>query len=561
MFRRIGFNFRSNLRWMLERFFLFLLLMSFFSAALLMSGLSKTVSDQYLKDVDLYVTVTEDGVSFTKWGDLHDHGPWHPGDETDAQAEELEALYKQLRTLPGVEWSDFSYDSGRDFPIWMKEPGNMGIILDLNEYNQDDLDPSRYETEEKWLSAVRRSILHYYDGIFAIGSSSYRNPGGGFTWYINDGDPIELYGCTEIDYENPTRLDTDYGWRLNASQQEILCGITNPMPRDFQLGKREITEGRLFTQEELDAGEMVCVIPENLGFIERDYIFESWHLYKLGTDVNLAVPLLDPEGNLVDELDFKLKIIGTYQPIHSYDDEELKMCPNRIYLPQQVLFRIRDAAWQYYQDNSRSFFDFPSLSYLTEPSVLLFKLDTLAHLDAFSDAVEALPGYQAGKISYFAEVGKVIDMLSGFYGVTASFRSLIWVFAGLALAMAVLVTVLDAFYRRREIAILQSMGELPRRITLQFVLELLIVLILSAAAALPLAMVGVRAAIPKLVAQAAAKASADADVLNAGELRAAVTVSGDAMLGTGLLILAALLVCWLTVYLLTKHFSVRKLLN
>ena len=48
----------------------------------------------------------------------------------------------------------------------------MGIILDLNEYNQDDLDPSRYETEEKWLSAVRRSILHYYDGIFSIGSSS-----------------------------------------------------------------------------------------------------------------------------------------------------------------------------------------------------------------------------------------------------------------------------------------------------------------------------------------------------------------------------------------------------
>ena len=563
MFKRIGFNFRSNLRWTLERFLLFLLLLSFFSAALLMSSLSKTVSDQYLKDVDLYLTVTEEGTTFTQWLDHVDYGPKYPRKESEEKVAELNVLYQKLRILPGVEWSDLSYDSDDGYPIWMKEPGNMGFVLDLGYYDEKKLDPSKYETEQKWLNAVRRDILHYYDGYMNPGAHAYDNNHTGISFIWNDdGTKEELYGATDIDPEEALRLVSDYGWRLRTCQMDILCGVGNTMPRDFQLGKRSLSAGRLFTQEELDEGAMVCVLPENLAFIEKEYVADSWHLYKLGTDVNLAVPLLDTEGNLVDELDFKLKIIGTYKPLQSCDEMELALCPNRIYIPQQVLFQIRDAAYQYYQDNHRRFFDYKCLSYVTEPSVLMFKLDSLEHLEAFTDAVDALPGYQEGKISYYAEVGKVIEMLSGFYGVTASFRSLIWVFAGLALAMAVLVTVLDAFYRRREIAILQSMGEKPRRITLQFVLELLIVLALSAAAAMPLAVAGVRAAIPGLLARAAEKAeAAEPSILNTDTLRAAVSVTGNELIGVGLLILAAMFVCGVTVYLLTKHFSVRKLLN
>lgn len=560
MFKRIGFNFRHNLRWMLERFVLFLLLLSFFAAALLMNDLAGTVSEKYLKDVGLYLTVQSKDLTVRSWDrDLQwGYGSWEPGGDYDRRVEALAENYKQLCRLPGVKWSDLSYDTGNNFPVWLKEPGPAGSVLELTG-SQD------YDAEAEWLTAEWTSVRKQYSR-YGHPQPSYGNPGGGFM--TTDGK-----SAFELSKEVSDRLlqfedkESDLGWRISAGQTDILRGVSGPIPREFRLGTRKIMEGRLFTREEIDEGAAVCVIPRNLAFIERGYPKDGWHLYRVGTTLNLAIPLLDENGNLVDELDLPLEIIGTYPAISYSRYEELNSCPNCIYMPEQTMFRIRDAAWQYYQDNGRQYFRFSSLSRIYGPNVLMFQFDTISHMESFVERLEQTPEYKNGDYSYYAELGKVIGMISGFYSAAASFRSVVWVFAALALGMALMLTVLDAFYRRREIAVLQSMGEKPRRITLQLMLELLAVLLASAATALPLAVLAVRRAIPALLSRTGqaledgAAEAAQSGGLDAGLLGRAVQIGRAEWLGVGLLILAALVICCAAVAFFTRHFSVRKLLN
>ncbi|MBQ2597974.1 MAG: FtsX-like permease family protein, partial [Oscillospiraceae bacterium] len=128
---------------------------------------------------------------------------------------------------------------------------------------------------------------------------------------------------------------------------------------------------------------------------------------------------------------------------------------------------------------------------------------------------------------------------------------------------------LDAFYRRRELAILQSLGETGGRLTLQFSIETLILLVVSWIAAIPAAFYAVRAAIPGMLTQTAASENPFASLggniqmvsLDALTIQTHLRYSGGDLAFFGLFTLLTVAFCALAVWICTKRFHVRTLLN
>ena len=200
---------------------------------------------------------------------------------------------------------------------------------------------------------------------------------------------------------------------------------------------------------------------------------------------------------------------------------------------------------------------------------MVFQFDRLDSLEAFIRRLENTPEYGAGSLQYFANVDDTVNMLSEFYGVAESFRSVSAIFGLLAAAFAVTLAVLDAFYRRRELAILQSIGESGGRLTLQFSLETLLLLILGWAAAIPAALRAVRAAIPGLLRQTAPAENPFATLseniemvtLDAGRVCERLSYSRQDLIFFALFTLVTVLFCAAAVHICTRRFHVRTLLN
>jgi hypothetical protein len=237
----------------------------------------------------------------------------------------------------------------------------------------------------------------------------------------------------------------------------------------------------------------------------------------------------------------------------------------QVELYYQIVYH-RDGGWQF--DQAQHYLDGEQFKQVGA-NAMVFQFDRLDSLEAFIRRLENTPEYGAGSLQYFANVDDTVNMLSEFYGVAESFRSVSAIFGLLAAAFAVTLAVLDAFYRRRELAILQSIGESGGRLTLQFSLETLLLLILGWAAAIPAALRAVRAAIPGLLRQTAPTENPFATLseniemvtLDADRVCERLSYSRQDLIFFALFTLVTVLFCAAAVHICTRRFHVRTLLN
>lgn len=549
MFRRIILNFIRRPLWTIQRVLLFAVLFVFFAMAFFMDDITNSVSKEYLTGMDL-------NVSIGSYLQQNSYRAAYSGSFQSYQesVKEYVDIFESLRHRKGVTYAGMDIRTGHQSPFVIKEKGRMGLTVFVE-------------------NAARNAQFESYDAKrrngFANGADPYNNEFDHYYRfeYPDDGSADRLLPTQDSPLISltPVEEQTDLQFIALNRYRSYFSGTASDVPQRMRYGSEELTEGRYFTKEEVEAGRLVCLIPEDLVWFDKSLTGDGYRMYKTGDELTIAVCLFGPDGNLADTIDYTFTITGTYR---SKDPTETAC---RVYLPQSVLLQMQDEAYDFYVSSGRKYYDLCRAVNICTPTEMLFSLDSKESLDSFIEAIEALPQYQSGKLMYYAAVSDVAEVYSGLVSFAGSINSIIYIFAALVVIIAAMMAVLDAFYRRKEIALLQSLGESAPSVTTQLVLENLIIMIISNAIAIPLALLLSRTVASRLISyipsmggmasQLPGAQYAAIPEIDIASITGSVSISTQQILLSILLIVTALAACAIASSLFAKRFSSRRLLN
>ena len=516
MLKRIGLNFRRNCGWVLERLLLFTVLLFFFAVSILMRTVTGLVNEELTGASDLYVSVSTQAQTEIRYS----------RNRLEARAAMLKHrdLFHSLAEEPGIIYCD--------------------------------------------------STLSYFPGLFHLSlsrpdpsESPYASPGQR-SYVFQSRDAAEFRKRTHNIFDQSAGT-SEFAKRIVKLEHDMLSlsntGFISMNEPDFlrlHLKDQRLAEGRLPTEAELSEGAAVCIVPAGLSRYADDEVIPL----KVGDVIAASCYRLDENYLTLNSETRELTVIGFYE---SADPEQESLPGSGIYVPEAQFLSLYDWCGDFLEANTEA--DVPETpdKYFAATQPMVFQFDRLDSLESFIRRLEETPEYGAGSLQYFANVDDTVNMLSEFYGVAESFRSVSAIFGMLAAAFAVTLAVLDAFYRRRELAILQSIGESGGRLTLQFSLETLLLLAAGWAAATPAALRAVRAALPGLLRQTAPAENPFASLseniemvtLDAGRVLARLSYSRQDFIFFALFTLVTVLFCAVAVHVCTRRFHVRTLLN
>lgn len=516
MLKRIGLNFRRNCAWTLERLLLFIVLLFFLAVSILMSTVTALVNEELIGASDLYVSVSTQAQTEIRYS----------GSRSEARAAMLkhQDLFHVLAEEPGVIYCDspLSYNPGYSF-LSLSRPN-------LSESAYASPGQRSYVFQSSDAAEFRRRVHNIFD---------------------------ESAGTKEFD-KRIVKLEHDM---LFLSNTEIVSMNETEFLR-LHLQDQRLAEGRLPTEAELSEGAAVCIVPAGLSLYADDAV----NPVQVGDVLSVSCYQLDENYLTLNSETRELTVIGLYE---SADPEQGNLPGNGIYVPEAQFLSIYDWCGDFLEAYSEA--DAPNSldKYFATTQPMVFQFDRLDALEAFIRRLEETQEYGDGSLQYFANVDDTVNMLSEFYGVAESLRSVSAVFGLLAAAFAVTLAVLDAFYRRRELAILQSLGESGGRLTLQFSLETLFLLAVGWAAAIPAALRVVRTAIPGLLRQtepaenpfASLSENIEMVTLDANRVCEHLSYSMQDLIFFALFTLVTVLFCAVVVHVCTRRFHVRTLLN
>ena len=516
MLKRIGLNFRRNCAWTLERLLLFIVLLFFLAVSILMRTVTVLVNEELIGASDLYVSVSTQAQTEIRYS----------GSRSEARAAMLkhQGLFHALAEEPGVIYceSPLSYNPGYSF-LSLSQP-------ERSESPYTSPGQRSYVFQSRDAAEFRRRVHNIFD---------------------------ESAGTKEFE-KRIVKLEHDL---MFLSNTEIVSMNESEFLR-LHLQDQRLTEGRLPTKAELADGAAVCIAPAGLSRYADDAVIPV----QVGDVLAVSCYQLDENYLTLYSETRELTVIGFYE---SADPEQGNLPGSGIYVPEAQFLSIYDWCGDFLEANSEADAANVLDKYFAATQPMVFQFDRLDTLEAFIRRLEETPEYGAGSLQYFANVDDTVNMLSEFYGVAESFRSVSAVFGLLAAAFAVTLTVLDAFYRRRELAILQSLGESGGRLTMQFSLETLLLLAIGWAAAIPAAIRVVRAAIPGLLRQtepsenpfASLSENIEMVTLDASRVCECLSYSMQDLIFFALFTLVTVLFCAAVVHACTKRFHVRTLLN
>ena len=315
--------------------------------------------------------------------------------------------------------------------------------------------------------------------------------------YSDDFETIKLNNSASEQENNRSCWTDENGNEVcQAYRQPDLNIRTNLFPNniEFEDGSYELTDGRMYTQDEIDDSAPVCLITRELA-----------ELNGLGVGDTIGVFVSDPnsveEGGYAygymthDDLMMNLEIIGVFENNNTLDpsSEEYDWLPssmapgNVILMPlttsADMQFRFSLKSWEmqkemypdqdYYDDpeNAPKFEDFVYINMAT------FLLDDPLVVDDFiadhSSELQADFKILDANNEMFEKLSKPLDTM----GMFADF--IVWLVVINAIIIITLITALTLKTREYEIGVLLSLGTTKLKIISQFFVELAIVALIG----------------------------------------------------------------------------------
>ena len=320
-------------------------------------------------------------------------------------------------------------------------------------------------------------------------------------WYADENnsvDYVHLNNTREQNMEENLSQQCEIDENGNSSCETykepcfFVKGNMFPGMIEFENGDYQLTKGRFYTKEEIEEGEFVCLISENLA---------STNGLTVGDTINLAPDYLSNYhkqcGIETEDLEKSFEIIGIYShnnpltPDHSnyeyaspYEnpDNMILMPTSSVYMAQLTMlqkqydyYAQQNPEDEYYQnpDNRASKENMERNMFMNDVTLLL---DDPLNVDQFiSDYENSLPQFMTlnANNDEFNRLAKPLDTLSMY----ANF--IIWLVLINAIVIITLVTALTLKTREYEIGVLLSVGASKLKVIGQFFIELAIVAIIG----------------------------------------------------------------------------------
>jgi len=267
-----------------------------------------------------------------------------------------------------------------------------------------------------------------------------------------------------------------------------LYGVQSSEPLDISEGVIEITQGRMFTQTELDNFSAVAIVSESFAHINNLGIGSTMSLQGIAwdwRDVHEVDDSFYVEENIFEERGYDLEIVGIFKPLAEADfgDEwsnemfttELQ---NRIYVPntfaheasiwegEQSLAMEPDAEW----NEGMTAEDF-----IWHTNV--YSLNSASDISAFRAAVEDMTPEFFTVIDAGSQSGAGAESSLDSLGNLSNIILIIAVVAAVVI-LSLLIT-LFIRERRREIGIYLAIGEGRTKVIVQMMLEVLFVALIA----------------------------------------------------------------------------------
>lgn len=251
----------------------------------------------------------------------------------------------------------------------------------------------------------------------------------------------------------------------NKKAVSLTCYRTNyPIPIEVQEYKMEITDGRGFTEEEINTGANVILLPENYKRNDNQAI-------QIGDQIQLYYK---KDQQII--LEYQVKVIGKFKQINQLpQDMNLSDC---VIMPNQTIEHISlslNEAWLSFSDaiSHGDHYDIPQIS-ISSPIIRLKNID---YLEAFHERAALL---LKNKNYVFSSASDIYDAIAGIIE-NMSFMSKFLVSSAFISSILILSLITTMFIRLRkhEIGVYMAVGEKKNRIIFQFIHEILFIMLLS----------------------------------------------------------------------------------
>jgi len=280
------------------------------------------------------------------------------------------------------------------------------------------------------------------------------------------------------------------GWSVINSK-----GVQSTSPLDIIEGVIEMTQGRLFTQSELDNLSHVAIVSE--GFAQENglgigstvsFYKVTWSIPGVYFEADLAGNPNATEDDIVHKRSYELEIIGLYRTLiefntgfEHWDEMALIDAENFIYVPNSL---IMDADNWFFLHMAELHPDDPWYATFIEGwhhFQNIFVLSDIGELDAFRQAVEEVaPPF----VEIIDPVGNSQILSSSMDFLRSLSLGVLIVSIGSSVLILSILTVLFVRGRKNEIGIYLSLGEKRAKVAVQIFAEVMIVALIGASLAL-----------------------------------------------------------------------------
>lgn len=243
----------------------------------------------------------------------------------------------------------------------------------------------------------------------------------------------------------------------------LIYGISENKMVDILNNKIEMTEGRLFTESEMESGAKVLIIGE-------DYTYNNEKI-KIGQKIPLSKVIIDKSNKEIKETEL-FEIVGIFKKKDVLDNDENYKVENyaaRIYMPNKAILNTYEQMKnmkEKYPDAIQSFF--------LEMYQINFKFNNSQKENYITNFIEQ--NEELNKL-YTIKTGKrIYDLINAPLNALSSTSNMLTKVSIISMIGLLSCTIFIFLKDRRyEVGVLYSMGEKRIKIVMQHLLEVLII--------------------------------------------------------------------------------------
>ena len=331
-------------------------------------------------------------------------------------------------------------------------------------------------------SYAEQDGIEYYDHSISLTYMPLRpvrwNGAESYAYYSADPNGIS-------DVSDLFSADTDYGITLKGITSVETSAIRNHEIMPYRNGS-----AGFMSQDEIDRGDMICFLPAS--------VYADWHSFNSETDpavFTVSTAVEDESGNIQKYREWNLQVAGTYilSGGKGWIDNEDGISELPVYMPLATLEKIRDEAVAFQNEYNPEWMNQITFNdQLDFVHPVTFEMKDLNATKELLRRIKKSEAFRSGEIRLDSSLLESEPVYTSVYSVTSSFVYLTGIIAIMTMIFVGVSTCISCMKNRRELTLLQSLGEKKKKLMIQQGTETYVLMILSALIAAPVSLYGVR---------------------------------------------------------------------